>query len=122
MIILIYALGGFFTKLISGSSNQQLIDTAVFYLRFDLPFYYVLSILLVVRCTLQGLGAKIAPIVASILEMALKIVTAGVLVKMFGYTGIAMCEPIIWSVCAVYILIVFFRNPQIKNLRKIKNA
>ena len=122
MIILLYALGGFFTKLISGSSNQQLIDTAVFYLRFDLPFYYVLSILLVVRCTLQGLGAKIAPIVASIMEMALKIVTAGVLVKMFGYTGIAMCEPIIWSVCAVYILIVFFRNPQIKNLRKIKNA
>lgn len=118
MILLIYTFGGLFTRLISGSSNQELIDTAVFYLRFDLPFYYVLSILLVVRCTLQGLGSKIAPIVASIMEMVLKILTAGILVKHFAYTGIAMCEPIIWSVCAVYILIVFFRNPKIKNLRK----
>ena len=122
MIILIYLFGGMFTKLISGSSNPELIETATFYLRFDLPFYYVLAILLVVRCTLQGLGSKITPLVASLMEMALKALTAGILVKYLGYLGIAMCEPIIWTVCAVYILIVFFRNPNIKKLRRREPA
>jgi len=120
MILLIYVFGGLFVKLISGSSNPELIETATFYLKFDLPFYYVLAILLIVRCTLQGLGSKITPIVASIMELGLKILTAGVLVKLFGYLGIAMCEPIIWTVCAVYILIMFYNNRHIKAL-KIKD-
>ena len=121
LIILIYIFGGLFTKLISGSDNPELINTATFYLRFDLPFYYVLAILVVTRCVLQGLGAKITPIVASIMELALKALTAGVLVERLGYLGIALCEPIIWSVCAVYILIVFFMNKNIRNLKTKKN-
>ena len=122
MIIMIYIFGGTFTRLISGSSNQELIDTAVFYLKFDLPFYYVLATLLIVRCTLQGLGAKITPVVASIVEMTLKIFTAGILVRLFGYLGVAMCEPIIWTVCAFYVLISFFLNPHIKDLRKARSS
>ena len=116
--LLIYTAGPFMVKLISGSSNQELISNAVFYLKFDLPFYYVLAIILITRSTLQGLGSKIAPLVASLMELILKILTAGVLVKYLGYTGIAMCEPIIWTVCAVYILIVFANNKNINPSRK----
>ena len=122
MIIMIYAFGGLFTRLISGSSNPELINTAVFYLRFDLPFYYVLAILLVVRCVLQGLGAKFTPIIASLMELGLKVVAAYVFVRLWGYTGIAMCEPVIWFVCAVYILIAFYNNKHIKALKTIKNT
>ncbi len=117
MILLIYVFGELFVELISGSTNPDLIDTATFYLKFDLPFYYVLAILLIVRCTLQGLGSKITPIVASIMELGLKLLTAFVLVRLFGYLGIAMCEPIIWTVCAVYILIMFYNNRHIKALK-----
>ncbi len=113
-IITIYLAGGLLVRGISGSSNPEIINTAVFYLKFDLPFYYVLAIILITRATLQGMGSKIAPIAASIMELFLKIFTAGFLVRKFAYTGVAMCEPIIWTVCAVYILIVFFMN---KNIR-----
>ncbi len=113
-ILMIYLLGGVLVRLISGSANPVIIDTAVYYLRFDLPFYYVLAIILITRSTLQGLGSKIAPIVASLMELLLKVFTAGILVKLFAYTGVAMCEPIIWTVCAIYILIVFFNNKKIK--------
>ena len=122
IIIVIYAFGGLFIKLISGSDNPELIDTAFYYLKFDTPFLYVLAILLVVRCTLQGLGSKITPIVASFMELLLKAVTAGFLVKALGYTGIALCEPLIWTVCAFYILIVFFMNKNIRNLRTKKST
>lgn len=116
--LLIYTAGPLMVKLISGSSNQELLSNAVFYLKFDLPFYYVLAIILITRSTLQGLGSKIAPLVASLMELVLKILTAGILVKFLGYTGIAMCEPIIWTVCAVYILIVFANNKNINPSRK----
>ena len=48
------------------------------------------------------------------MELLLKVFTAGWLAKKLGYTGIAVCEPIVWTVCAIYILIVFFNNKDIK--------
>ena len=111
----VYLAGGLLVRGISGSSNPSIIDTAVYYLKFDLPFYFVLAVILITRATLQGMGSKIAPIAASIMELLLKVFTAGFLVKKFAYTGVAMCEPIIWTVCAVYILIVFFGNKNIRS-------
>ncbi len=113
-IVMIYLFGGMLVKLISDSDNPVILGTAVYYLRFDLPFYYVLAVILITRSTLQGLGSKIAPIIASVMELLLKVFTAGILVGLFAYTGVAMCEPLIWSVCAVYILIVFFMDKRIK--------
>ncbi len=107
LILLIYTLGEKMVILISGSATEELIDTAVFYLRLDLPFYFVLAVLLVTRTTLQGMGAKFVPIIASIMELILKIVTARKLAVVLGYLGIALCEPIIWTVCAIYIIIAF---------------
>lgn len=107
LILMIYTIGNFLVKLISGSSNPEVIDTAIFYLRFDLPFYFVLSILLITRMTLQGMGAKLVPLAASIMELFLKAGTAFYLAKKLGYLGIAICEPATWTICAIYILIVF---------------
>ena len=107
LIIMIYSLGNLMVRGISGSSTPELINTAMFYLRVDLPFYYVLAIILITRTTLQGMGAKFVPIAASVMELGIKAFTAGYLAKMMGYTGIALCEPISWLVCAIYILIVF---------------
>ena len=53
------------------------------------------------------MGAKFVPIIASIMELLLKIFTAKKLAVRLGYLGIAICEPIIWTVCAIYIIIVF---------------
>lgn len=108
LILMIYTIGGSLVKMISGSSTDELIDTALFYLKLDLPFYFVLAILLITRTTLQGMGSKFSPIIASIMELILKIVTARILAVKLGYLGIALCEPIIWVVCAIYIIIVFW--------------
>lgn len=117
LIVFIYTLVGLLVRGISGSSNPEVIGTAVYYLKVDLPFYFVLSIILITRMTLQGMGAKWTPLIASIMELLLKFLTAGWLAKVLGYTGIAICEPIIWIVCAIYILIIFFTNPYIKEIR-----
>lgn len=119
LIILIYVFGNLMVKGISGSSTKELIDTATFYLKVDLPFYYVLSVILITRTTLQGIGAKFVPIIASIMEMAFKAFTAGYLAVKLGYLGIAICEPITWVVCAIFMVIVFVI--EIKKLSKLQD-
>jgi Na+-driven multidrug efflux pump len=104
---MIYIFGEMLVKLLSGSETAELIETAVFYLRFDLPFYFVLAVLLITRTTLQGMGSKFVPIIASLMELGLKIITARFLAVKLGYLGIALCEPITWIAGAVYIISVF---------------
>ena len=119
LVLFIYTLGEFMVKTISGSSNDIIISSAVYYLRFDLPFYFVLAILLIARSALQGVGAKITPVIASVMELLLKAFTAGYLVKRFAYFGVALCEPVIWCVCAIFILIVLVTN---RNIRGNKSS
>ena len=120
LITMIYSIGDILVRVVSGSNTPELIDTAMFYLHVDLPFYFVLAVILITRTTLQGMGAKIVPIAASIMELGIKALTAGYLAKVWGYTGIAVCEPISWAVCAVYILIVF--NYKIKELDQTRQT
>lgn len=61
-----------------------------------------------------GDDAKLTPIVASVMEMLLKLFTASILAKSLGYWGIIICEPMIWVICAIYIFIVYIYNPNIK--------
>lgn len=114
LIVFIFVLGDEVSYLISGSENQTIIGLSHKYLNWNLPFFFVLSILCVARNTLQGVGSKIAPIICSVMEMAIKVVMAEFLVDRFGYDGIIICEPITWIVCAIFIMIVFFTNRHIK--------
>lgn len=114
LIVIIQLFGESFVKLVSGSSNPELIYNATMYIRVDILFYYVLAVILITRATLQGLGSKFAPLFASGMELGIKLLTVGVLAKQFKYWGIIACEPLSWLVCAIYILIVFFNNKQIK--------
>lgn len=118
LIAVIYTFGNMMVRGISGTSTQELIDTATFYLKVDLPFYYVLSIILITRTTLQGIGARFVPIIASVMELLFKAFTAGYLALKLGYLGIAICEPVTWVICAAFILSVFL--VEIKKLGKLQ--
>ena len=116
LILMIYTLGPLMVKAISGSSNPEVINNAVFYLKVDLPFYFVLSIILITRNTLQGIGGRFIPIIASAMELLLKVYTAKKLAVLLGYLGIAICEPATWVICSIFIIIAFVLR--IKRLEK----
>ncbi|MGN0166316.1 MAG: MATE family efflux transporter [Lachnospiraceae bacterium] len=96
-------------RLLTGTKDAYVIKTAIKYIRINLPFFFVLSVLLVLRSSLQGLGRKLVPITGSIIEFALKIIAVGIAVPTMGYLGICILEPVIWCICAVVVLIDFFR-------------
>ncbi len=55
------------------------------------------------RC--RDYGDHITPLISSGLEMAGKIVIAASLVPWLGYTGVIICEPIVWFIMVIPLLI-----------------
>lgn len=104
-----------------GENVKAVIDTGVLYLKWAVPFYYPLAALLGLRSALQGLGKSLVPIICSVVELLWKIVTVTVMIPLFGgvngdvggtieqiggYFGVVISEPIVWTICAVIILII----------------
>lgn len=86
---------------ITTSKDAVTIDAAVMYLQISIVFFYVLGPLMVLRCSLQGMGRKVIPVCSSILEMTVKVLSAKFFVPAFGYVGVAYTEPISWVVMLV---------------------
>lgn len=110
-IIFIYLTAPHLITALTGSHNSYIIETASLYLRIDLPFYYILTVLVVLRNALQGIGAKILPLFSSTTELLGKIFVVVILAPRIGYMGIIICEPITWILCAIIVGIAFYRNP-----------
>lgn len=89
---------------LTGTSDPTVIDTASKYIVWNISFFFILSVLLVLRSSLQGVGRKLVPVSGSIVEFLLKIVGASVLAPKLGYFGVCILEPLIWAVCAVIVL------------------
>lgn len=90
---------------ITGTSNVELIETAQMYLYINLPFYFALAVLLILRSALQGLGRRSTPLIASGIELVGKFLVAALLVPAIGYLGICVVEPITWILCAILVLV-----------------
>ena len=99
---------------VSGSENPELLDYGTKYLRFAFPFFIVLGPLIVFRNSLQGLGAKLLPLVSSFMELAGKILFTLLIIPHLGTFGIILCEPLIWTVMAIQLTWAF-----VKRLREV---
>jgi Na+-driven multidrug efflux pump len=103
--------------LISGSANPELIGNVVAYVQFAAVFTGILGVLHQTRLALQGLGAKFTPVLSSFIELAGKCLFAWLLVPRMGYRAVILCEPLIWCVMALHLVIAFFTNPYIRGDR-----
>ena len=93
--------------LLTGTKDVDVISISSRYIIWNIPFFFVLSILLVLRSSLQGVGRRIVPICGSIVEFALKILAVIFVAPKLGYFGICILEPVIWIICAIIVAIDF---------------
>ena len=121
---LVFFAGSFLAGMLVSADEKnsaEIISTAVLYLRWSVPFYYPLAALLGLRAALQGLGKSAVPIICSIIELSWKIITVVVMIPLFGgnkgtvgdtieqvggYFGVIISEPIIWTMCAMLIIVI----------------
>ncbi len=107
--IILYLFGGFIVKLLTGTTDSEVIRNAVLSIRIHAICFPSLGILLAFRTTLQSIGYKVAPVISSMFELGVKIIAGIWLVPMFGFLYVCLTEPVIWNICAIYLLIVFIR-------------
>lgn len=104
--------------LISGSENPVILGNGAKFLRVVGPFYAVLGILMVTRMSLQGIGAKIVPLISSVIEFVGKILFAKIFIPMFAYNAVIWCEPLIWCAMTAQLLYAFYTNSYVKETKK----
>lgn len=113
-ILLCYTLAPQITKLITDTSDPEIIKLTWNYMRINTPFYFVLGIVVVFRNSLQGIGDKLTPILSSIIELIGKVIVVLLLAPRIGYLGIMISEPLVWIFMTVPLAISFFANPTLR--------
>lgn len=106
-ILIVFAVGKYMVKWLTGTSDAEIISNALMYMKINIVFFLVLSILLVLRSSLQGVGRKIVPVLGSGVELILKFGAVNIITNRLGYFGVCILEPIIWGICAIMVLVDF---------------
>lgn len=89
------------------SKDKNTISLAFINWIFSMYFFIPLSILNLFRNVMQTLGDKISPILSSAIELVVKLIFALFIISRVGYMGVVVCEPIIWVLSAVYMIICY---------------
>ncbi len=110
----IWIFGTVVVKLLTGSSDMDVISNAVFSIRLHFVFFPMLGILLTFRTALQAMGEKIVPMVSSGFELVAKILAAFLLIPKYGFLWVCLIEPIIWTVCVIFLIVVFLLKQPVK--------
>ncbi len=102
-ILVSFAFGKTIIRLLTGSDSAYVTDNAMLNLKMAVLFYFSLGILLVLRTSMQAMGHRVLPVLASVIELVGKIIAAFWVVPVKGYFGVALTEPIIWVLCALFL-------------------
>ena len=108
-LVIVLLFGKTAVRLLTGTESSEVIQTAYLYLIWNVPFYVILNALLVMRNSVQGLGGKVIPITASMIELIGKFAAAYWLAPALGYLGICLIEPITWAASLPVVGFGYFR-------------
>src|SRR5699024_10708575 len=84
-------------------------ETGMMFLRIVSPFYFVISIKLMVDGVLRGAGAMAAFMTATFTDLILHVVLAYIFSPLFGTLGIWLSWPLGWIVAAV-LSVIFYKK------------
>lgn len=107
LIFACYTFGEGILKWITSTDDATIISAAVMYMKISIVFFYVLGPLLILRCSLQGMGHKVMPLFSSAMEMVVKIVSANLIVPVLAYKGVAFTEPISWVLMTIMLTVSY---------------
>ena len=91
-------------RLLTGSSNPEVISNGLLYLRVSIPMIPPMAVLVILRNALQGMQHLKAPLICSTLELIGKVIFAIWLAPVWGYIAVCICEPVTWVICCAFIV------------------
>jgi Na+-driven multidrug efflux pump len=98
--------------------SAEAIALAHTYILFTGYTVFILGIMLVFRSSLEGLGMRRAPIICGLMETAMSVLAAFVLIPRLGFTGVCLVNPLSWLASGIPLYIAF----AIRYYRKSKES
>lgn len=111
-VILFAVLNLFSPKLLLlfvNADSTTIIKNAGTYILFGSCAYMLLSLVNIVRFTIQGLGFSQFAILAGLLEMIARTIAAFGLVPFLGYYGVCIADPLAWIFADCFLIPAYFR-------------
>ncbi|MDO4204602.1 MAG: MATE family efflux transporter [Selenomonadaceae bacterium] len=116
--VLLYTCGSFFMEIfVEGESAAEVVEYGRIFLTVNGCCYFILSVLFILRNTLQGLGQTVVPTIAGVMELIMRSVAAFWLCDIYGYLGACWASPMAWvgsllplSIAYWYTSRTFFRQ------------
>jgi len=97
LIGLVNILAGYqLTGLFLGRGAEDVQRYAQTYLHISGSLYLFLSLLLILRLTLQGLGQSMVPTISGFMELIMRVFAATYLGGIMGFTGVCWSSPLAW--------------------------
>lgn len=93
----------------TGEESAELIAMAHAHMRAYSFFYPLLTLVNVVRMTIQGMGFSVIAVVAGVLEMIARSLAGMVLVPPLGVVGAALGGPLAWLFADMFLIPIYFR-------------
>ncbi|MEL4504288.1 MATE family efflux transporter [Luteococcus sp. H138] len=106
--LLIFLFGTHLVELFVGPGQPEVVGMAHHYLVVNSALYAILSVLFVLRHSIQGLGSTVAPTAAGVLELVARGVVGLLLVQHIGFLGVILAAPAAW-VLALFPLLLAWR-------------
>jgi putative MATE family efflux protein len=85
--------------------DSEAVSLAHVFLQINGACYLILSILLICRQSLQGLGNSLVPTIAGVMELVMRSFAAVILSRYFGFTGVCFANPLAWLGATVPLVI-----------------
>ncbi len=107
-LILVNIFGQQLVSLFISEYDETLFTNIQTYLNVNGLFYVCLSILLTLRCTIQGLGYSKMAMLVGVGEMIARAIVALVFVAQFGYSAVLFSNPSAWVVADIILIIMYY--------------
>lgn len=94
---------------VTGEGNAALIELSQQYMIANVACYPLLTLVNVVRFSIQGMGFSGFAIIAGVLEMIARSLAGVVLVPAMGFLGVSLGAPLAWVFADAFLIPAYFR-------------
>ena len=101
-------LGPYISLLFISGSETSVITLAQQYINAGSYFYIILSVLFLLRNSLQGLGYSVTAMMTGVFELFARAVGGFIFVEHFGYDAACFVNPFAWIVADMFLFPAFF--------------
>jgi len=102
----VFLFGSSIIRLTTGTANAAVLANAILSLRIHFPFFPLLGVVLTLRIVMQSLGETKMPVISSLIELAIKILSVLWIIPAFGFAGVCATEPAAWLIMSLFLLTV----------------